>query len=393
MRLSVHITPASFLLTLAIASFPFYVFPSGGVQPSHLLFLAVSLAGFSRLRLPNQTWLILLAVLSAYVLVVELVAAIAAGETKYLIFPAYFLFNFILMAGVYPLVLRQGAGVLRAGLIAATVIAVAVTIMSGVNLQEFGPGGRPTGTFNNPNQLGYFSVCIMSLAYLCYIEEEVSFPVMLALVGASVFLAIASLSKAAMIASFGVLALALRPKGGRAAMISWLLVALVGLAGVIYLLNAGYFERYIFYNRIINMPHESDSSLDSRGYFAFQQGSLLQNIFGMGSPDVHEVVGHEVHSTFASVWNTYGVVGIALFAPIFITWITTLTRAYGLIAMTVITVPSLLYGITHNGTRFSIFWLLVAASMAAAHRRSQHAARARADRRQLLDHAHGGAVS
>lgn len=149
----------------------------------------------------------------------------------------------------------------------------------------------------------------------------------------------------------------------------WIGLTLAGIVGVAYLATTGYFAEFLFYNRITNMAQERDSSLVERGYLVFLEGNFFELIFGMGSPEVYQTVGHEVHSTFASVWNTYGIVGLAVFLPIFVIWGTALNRTYGLANTIVLVGPAILYGITHNGTRFSIFWLLLAASMAMAKRK------------------------
>src|SRR5690606_1287440 len=71
--------------------------------------------------------------------------------------------------------------------------------------------GRAVGTFNNPNQLGYFSVCILSLAYLLYRDEYLSYFAAFVVFVIAIFLSITSLSKAAMIANFIVAFMVLKP--------------------------------------------------------------------------------------------------------------------------------------------------------------------------------------
>jgi hypothetical protein len=227
---------------------------------------------------------------------------------------------------------------------------------------------RSTGAFNNPNQLGYFSACLLSLSYLLYRYGEIRFLTALALFAASVFLAVVSLSKAAMIANFLVLVFTLRRQGGAQGTAVWIGLVIVVLGGAIFLFFNGYLDNFQFYDRIANMGSESDSSLEERGYFAFRDATTAQLIFGMGSPEVFRIVGHEVHSTFASILNYYGIVGFGLFTSIFVIWSRALYRAYGLAGAIALQGPAILYGITHNGTRFSIFWLLFSASLALAKR-------------------------
>lgn len=356
------------LLTLAIALFPFYIFPSGGLQPSHLAFLLLSLVVIQRHGVPQQRWLLLLGLLTAYALMVEIVASMATGEIRHLVEPAFFLFNFLLLAGVYPVVLRHGAKALRTGVVAATVFAIISTYLGGVELRELSPTGRSTGSFNNPNQLGYFAACILSLAYLLYLARAIHFPMLCVLLAAAVFLSVLSLSKAAMIGNFAVVAFALRPRSRGMVRVVWVGFGLATGVVAAWLVSSGHLDQFLFFDRIANIRQEQDTSLVERGYLAFLDGSVLHTIFGLGSLETQRVVGHEVHSTFASVLNVYGIVGFVIFMPIFVIWGRTLYRAYGPASMFALIGPALLYGITHNGTRFSIFWLLVAASMGQAQR-------------------------
>lgn len=366
MHLTFPRSPERLLLTLAISLFPFYVFPSGGLQPSHLAFLILSVPAIVRYGIPRQSWLFLFLILTIYSFLIESIAGIYAQDPRHIINSAFFLFNLILMIGVYWLILRYGASALRAGLFTAMIFAVISIYLNGIDFRGAGEGGRSTGTFNNPNQLGFFSACMLSLSYLIYLEGEIKFPTMLGLLAATVLLSIASLSKAAMLANLAVLAFTLKPGKGRVSIAAWILLGLGAVGVAAHLLSSGYFEQFLFFDRIANMAQESDSSAGARGYFAFLESNLLQLIFGMGSPKAYAIVGHEVHSTLGSVWTTYGIFGFTILSSIFAIWGFTLYRTYGMIGVIVLMGPALLYGLTHNGTRFSIFWLLFAASMALA---------------------------
>lgn len=361
------------LLMIAIALFPFYVFPSGGVQPTHMTFMLLTAVALYRYGMPNKSWAWLILFMAIYSFFIELIYGVLSiyGDPRHLVTPAFFLFNFFLSISVYQVVLRKGASSLAIGIIIASVVAVISVYISGVDLQELSDSGRSTGTFNNPNQLGYFSVCLLSLAYLLYWHKAIRFLTMMGLFAASFFLAIASLSKAAMIANVLVVVFALRPQAKGYSAILWFGLAVVALGGGAYLLLSGSLDDYLFYRRIVNMGQEQDSSLADRGYFAFLDGSVIQIVIGMGSSEVFWIVGHEVHSTFASVVNSYGIIGFVAFASIFVIWERTLYKTYGIFGSIVITGPALLYGITHNGTRFSIFWLLLSASMGLAVRQTR----------------------
>lgn len=148
--------------------------------------------------------------------------------------------------------------------------------------------------------------------------------------------------------------------------IFWISLVVFGLGFIVTYYLQGSFNDYLFVKRLQGMADESDSSLASRGYFGFLEGNTFQILLGLGAERVAEIVGHEVHSTLASVLNNYGVVGFLMFASALGVWALKLWRAYGFTGMACLTGPAMLYGITHNGTRFTAFWVLFAASMAMA---------------------------
>jgi hypothetical protein len=64
---------------------------------------------------------------------------------------------------------------------------------------------------------------------------------------------------------------------------------------------------------------------------------------------------HEIHSTFLTIMFSYGLVGTAAFAA-------AIWRLYRLSSggAFLYLIPPFLYGLTHQGLRFSFFWLLLA---------------------------------
>jgi hypothetical protein len=358
------------ILNLAVALFPIYVFPSGGLQPTHLVFLLLAVVSLYRYGLPEGGWVPVLIVLSGYSLLVEGIYGSFApyADWSYVATPGFLFFNFLLSVGVFQVVVRRKKHALWPGVCVAAAFALVSIYVGGVDLTEIGEEGRSTGTFNNPNQLGYFSACLLSLSYLLYREREIGFTVMLGLFAASLFLAVVSLSKAAIIANALVVIFALRPRAKGYGGAIWLGLAIAILGGVAYLAVTGRLDDFVFYDRILNMSNEQDSSLQERGYFAFLNGNAAQIMFGMGNAEVLWLIGHEVHSTFASIMNSYGILGLSLFLSIFVLWARRIYEAYGVASVVVVLGPATLYGISHNGTRFSIFWLLFSASMGMAER-------------------------
>lgn len=364
MTLKLHLVPV--LLSVGVALLPVYLLKSGNVQPAHMVMAFFAILVLLQRGVPATSWSLLIFAIFLYSFLVEGVYTMMGGDHAMMIHSIFFLYNFLITCAVYLYCREHGLSALVPGLMIASVIAAGTVIASGVDLREIGEGGRSTGTFNNPNQLGYFSVCLLSLTYLLYRHGQLRYAVALGMFATALFLAISSLSKAAMLANFVVIPFALKPSFSRNSLVLWAIGAVGMAVALLVTYQRGAFDDYLFMQRLANMAGEDDSSLASRGYFTFLDGNALQVLFGLGTRNVLEIVGHEVHSTFASVLNNYGLFGFLLFFGALGVWWLKLREAYGLVGVFCLAGPAMLYGITHNGLRFTIFWLLFAASMAMA---------------------------
>jgi O-antigen ligase len=357
------------LLTLGIACFPVYIFPSGSLQISHLLFLVLFIFFLIKYKFEIIDWTNPLLLLFIYSLFVEAVYAIIAGEVNYLIDPAYLIFNILISIAIYNTILKFGTISLRIGILIATAIAISLVYASGVALTVDSEASRGVGGFNNPNQMGYFSTCLFSIACLLFINKKMTLLEFCVLLLSAAFLSIASLSKAAILGNIIVLPFAFYALYKRSKIALKIITIMLLVIGGIYafkLEQVGAFENIQFYNRILNIQTENDSSAESRGYFAFLEANDLQIFTGMGGQNAFKIVGHEVHSTVGAVFNLYGVVGLLFFLWFYYIWIAKIKHTMGLHGVILILGPPFLYGLTHNGIRFSIFWATVSASLAVA---------------------------
>ena len=119
-----------------------------------------------------------------------------------------------------------------------------------------------------------------------------------------------------------------------------------------------------FFKRITNILNESDTSLSHRGYLVFLEGNSLQAIFGMGVKNVFKLHTYEIHSTFGMILTSFGFIGFLIFFTLMIFWILDIKNSYDFRAVICVCGPSLLYGLTHNGLRFSMFWIMFAVTIA-----------------------------
>jgi hypothetical protein len=127
------------------------------------------------------------------------------------------------------------------------------------------------------------------------------------------------------------------------------------------------FEDFQFINRLSNIGADSDDNLIARGYGALLNPDL-RIFYGWGEgytleghPGATPEHGLEVHSTFGGVLIGYGLFGFIIFAAFFIHLVARVSSKVGVKFAIIIFLPTFFYGLTHNGIRFTIFWIFLAA--------------------------------
>lgn len=209
--------------------------------------------------------------------------------------------------------------------------------------------------FNNPNQFGYYA--LISAAVIAFGYRLVRMPAVVAAaaLAAATLFAASSLSKAALI---GTAALALV-----AAVRKPLLVMLTAglLIGGAYIRDpAVLLERVSA--RMTEIGDQNDDSLEGRGYARIM---MHPEYLALGAGEVghdrHGDFGGELHSSWATVVFSYGVVGAVLLVAF-------LWRALRPLRIrdSLVLVPVFWFGLTHQGLRFRLFWVLLAVLLVAS---------------------------
>lgn len=344
---------------------PWYVFPSGNPQPADVV-MATVIAGaalglFGRLApLSPLYW-----ASGLFLLIVVNVNmfwwTVYQDEffLKSMLFYVYDLGIMIFVANLFHLIdARTVCRVTALGLAGAIGLETVIMLIDpGVY------GERGVGTFNNPNQLGYWSLLAAACWLVARSGERLGLQD-LAILAALTYLTGLSLSRAAMV-SFGVmlvLALLLQrlERGWLAAAVGALLLAAPmlivhpnlareQLAGVT---SQG--PQALVVERLQSIGKQNDDSLDARGYgrlWAYPEHLFLGA--GEGAYERFDETGRamELHSTWATVIFSYGIPGMLAFLFILYTVFRNEARRH-----LVYFLPIVLYGLTHQGLRFSLFW-------------------------------------
>lgn len=336
---------------------PFYILPSGLPQPADML-LAMGLPFALTLPLPAQSENIrnvqlLLMAFCSYAALVSLTWAFALMDPRVALFAAHYSFNLCLAI----IVLRVGQLHPEATfrVIAYAISMSAIIQAAAIAFAYDAARLRQIASFNNPNQLGYWSLLSLCIFWSIAGGIRIRWYVQAPTVACLLYTAASSLSKASMIsvALLCVLHFLRRPK--------LLCVALVGVAvGFAVLEGSALFERVG--GRLENIGEQRDDTVGSRGYVRILNypeymvvGAGEGALYRFGEAADGDLQLREIHSTLGTVLFSYGLIGLVLFGAAM--WrLYRLTSAARLIYL----LPPFLYGVTHQGLRFSFLWLLFA---------------------------------
>jgi len=341
------------LLVLYIILKPFYLFPSGGLQIADIILIVLFILliiGQPGLKVCNSEITLFMLGLCIIVTAISGFWAISISDTQMIKPVLFFTFNLILFFIVshlinhYPQTLKYILG----GVIASAFIQLTLLPIS------FSGTVRQTLFFNNPNQLGYWSIA--SACIFLYLVQNVKIPKILYCLFTVIILILAglSLSKAATIS---ILLLYFLYYGNRP------LVGMLFITGLLIAVSfAGEIEQISnVLSRLSSIGSDSDDNFSGRGYDRiWLAADYIWFGNGEGGYDrFYRLKGamsnNELHSTMAMLFFSYGPTGLFVFLAIFIRLF--ITKG---IPPVLPFIPLLAYGVTHQGFRFSFFWLLLA---------------------------------
>ncbi len=227
--------------------------------------------------------------------------------------------------------------------------------------------GRTSAMFNNPNQLGYYGVILVSFAISM---RRRTFGIQeLVILAVGVWCIIASLSKAAFLSLVVQLILCSffmnEDMDTRMRIRQIVIILLLGAAVYLFFFTdliqlPGLLKLHRMRTRVFNMFNENDTSLGlGRGYARIGEMGI-HLLWGMGEGNFGRfdvMTGVEVHSTYASMIVCYGIIGFALYA--FFLGKVIVAGKKPIRTMAVLS-GVLLYSASHNGGRNTLVWMLFA---------------------------------
>lgn len=292
----------------------------------------------------NYTWMLLAGSFTLF------------GTDSFALYPVYYIYNALIFLTAIVMYRRYGELFLR-----VTVFVVTATVFLQVlsSLVFRSSALRGMVFFNNPNQLGYFSLLAATLIALTHRRLQLRMVVSALALMCCAYLALISASRAAAggIACLVVVLVFSNPR----------VIVVAGIAAVVVVSGVGPIANEIDASqaRVLNLSAHADRTfLEERGYDRIWRNQKYL-LLGAGEGglsrfnDTAFVKNMEIHSSVGTVVFSYGIVGSILFL-VFMWRI--MRRARLRFAFTL--VPPLLYTFAHQGLRFTLLWVVLAIFLA-----------------------------
>lgn len=346
----------------AIVLSPLYIFDSGLPQPSDILLIGI--CGLCLCFYMAARKIILSDITVTLTLIVILFAAINAiygayyGDVRFYYSAAYYVFNAVVFAGTVILFLNHPHRMHRIAMRA--VYASVILEILFIVLTDAHTSYRVTGSFNNPNQLGYWALLNAATLMALHVKTRLTLSDFI-IFCLCALMVVMSLSRAAM-AGFVVLLSAVFFSRQLSVMFKSMLACVMAFAIIAILIVPTLIPDMSFNTDMGGRLswHDPDNDfIAERGYDRIiDQPQYL--LYGAGegaywrfSDDTD--TGLELHSGIATILFSYGIFGAILF---FMFLYAVLRHSPPVILCGVVAV--MIYGLTHQNIRFTGFWIYLA---------------------------------
>lgn len=353
-----------YLWALFLILNPFYLFPPGKPQIGDFLMVTIFLISIPILRLGFKSFNInknaILGFL-AYSFLLNIIVGLLNNALLFaFVLESFFIYNFLVFFFLLGLAKNDTKKFL---LFTKVGIFLSVTIQVGY-LFAFGSANfddlRPTLFFANPNQLGYYGMLMLSIFVVLNKIERIKVIYFVLIFLSCMLVALLSASKAAI--------------GGSLFLLVYYLydAKLFSVRGIITVtLIAGVSYWYVFKNeqgltKALYVMERVDEGSKEHGVTEWQYRGYdrITNhpgylVLGAGEGAYRRfesyIGKHEMHSSIGTLLFCYGIPGFILFGMFF----ASLFRGVPMRVVFYI-LPVVLYGLTHNGLRFTPLWVLLA---------------------------------
>ncbi|MGM0712198.1 O-antigen ligase family protein [Brevibacillus parabrevis] len=359
------------LLFLYVLLKPFYFFPSGNPQiADFVMMLLIAYTFLFQLKWLERKYrfFIVITLLFLYdILLVNGIWAIALGGVMEVFESTkWYLYNGAVMLTIIVLGQRDPRGYAK-WLFWAVACSLAVQTLA--LLFGLAPGEhdfRQALFFNNPNQLGYYGLLCLGICLFCARFFPVKSLYLFLVIGCSLSVIAASLSKAAILSAVLMYLVFLFVSSKERTGLFWQNVLCVLALFFLLFCVSLYTNENVLHDatiytqvkeRMETLGEDSDDNLASRGYDRIANHPQYM-FFGAGEGQYERfesTITLELHSTIANLFFSYGIVGTLLFLLLLYAGV----RGHRLYSWYPLFFQ-IVYGLTHNGIRETFFWILLA---------------------------------
>lgn len=355
------------IILLYILISPFYLFPSGLPQISDILIAfggIVFILGGGASVVTDLPVVKKMLYFVALVTIINLIAwfhyEVLNGLDNMMFFtPLFYIFNALFFIMFITVMKKENhLNVRNISLFSwAILLTVSIQFFLAVSGVASG-GGRGTLFFNNPNQLGYFTLLMLSIYTVLPSRIRSNMFLSLWIIFASSYLVLYSGSRAAL-AGILLLAIIIFYKEGFKLELKSVLFMLILIASIPPLLQTSFVNEKVesLVARNENTMNANVTEAQIRGYdrFALYPEYVFYGAgegYNLRFKSFHQL---EMHSGPGTILFSYGILGFILFFSFLFEAIKRQFWYYSLVL-----IPAFIYNLTHQGFRETLFWVLLA---------------------------------
>ena len=349
-----------FILFLYFLLKPFYFFSSGGLQAFDFVFILGFLFYlFNGLKLKTISEFLLLklfCIFAVWVIILNCAWAILdkGWSSSYLMNSFFYIYNFVFAYYNYVAYYRNGLKYKKFINLAFVLSVLANFILYFSEAGKFYSDYRAMLYFNNPNQMAYYFMMIVIIAYLLKLKARHFIAL------GSFFFIVLSASRATIICFLLFFILKIFQMYYRKSKLKLVVCGAVIITGSLFFLTSNLGKNIKQVNHVMERMNEDDSDdgLYSRGWdrvHLYYEYAFIG--FGEGGFESGEKFSKvhspklEVHSTWANFIISYGIVGVIII--FYILYISFNWRDFQYY------IPVFIHGIIQVDSRQSYFWLVI----------------------------------
>jgi len=350
---------------------PFYFFPSGLPQISDFILIIAVITFFFQRKRFTVTRDIIIKYLRYFITIVLLINSIHFFISlfmgiDYIMSIAYYIFNAVVF--IVTLFIIKNCDLKQINILYYAII-ISLIIQTVLGILGITKGGfdenentRSVIFFNNPNQLGYYTLLMYTLFVLIsYLYSKKNILVFSFVTFICMYLSLIAVSRSAMGGMFFLISISilLREKLSLVKIISIVFILIISIVSFI-VINSDFIvsRQNIYESRQLRDKNRDSSEFENRGYDRIIE--YPEYIFlGAGEGQNYRFVkAHhqgEFHSGIGIILFCYGIPGLMFFI-LFVKKIVQDRKWLGFFVL----FPIGFYNLTHQGLRVSLFWMILA---------------------------------